>query len=59
MATEESAAVIDVQIVADHADLSAADRRKIQHYDNEAIKTAAKEKLATQHPVQVGAATLN
>ena len=59
VATEDSAVVIDVQVVADHADLAAANRRKIQYYDNEAIKNTAQEKLATRRPVRVEAATLN
>ena len=57
--TQDQAAVIDVQVVSDNADLSQANRRKISYYDKATIKEESRARLATHHPVEVGAATLN
>ena len=59
VATEGSAAVIDVTIVADNADLSAAHQRKVAHYNRREIVEETKTRLNTQHPVHFGSATLN
>ena len=59
MGTGARAAVIDIQVVSDNAELARAHQRKVAHYDNETIRQETQFKLCTSHPVQVSSATLN
>lgn len=54
------AVVIDAQVVADHADLDAAHRRKVKHYDTDAIKSFVAERSGLRdRDVVVTSVTLN
>ena len=59
MGTEARAAIIDVQVVSDNAELAKAHQRKVAHYDNEIIRKETQSRLNTSHPVQFSSATLN